>query len=214
MNSSEASALLHYRLLDKLGEGGMGTVFKALDTKLGRTVAIKRVAPHAAADDTARRRLLREARSASRLSHPNIVIVFAVEEAEGVDFIVMEHVDGRALAEIVAEAPLDVGRAAHIAAAVADALAHAHSAGIVHRDVKPANVMVTPSGNVKVLDFGIATAFAPQGESVLATAKAQRLTSSGAVVGTCRTCRPSSSALRRSMDVPTSSRSAASSTRW
>lgn len=179
----EPTALLHYRILGKLGEGGMGAVYKAEDTKLGRLVAIKRVTPRAHSDDVSRVRLLREARAASALNHPCVVTIHAIEEADGVDFLVMEYVEGEPLDAIVARGPLDPGRAAAIAADIADALDHAHAAGLVHRDVKPANVIVTPRGRAKVLDFGIAKPQAQAASAHASTAIAP-LTASGAIVGT------------------------------
>jgi class 3 adenylate cyclase/predicted Ser/Thr protein kinase len=172
------SMLLHYRVQGKLGQGGMGSVFRAEDTKLGRSVALKRVAPVAAADPKARRRLLREARAASALSHPNIVTVFAIEEVDDVAFIAMELVEGRPLSALVADGPLRLAEVLSIGAEIADALDHAHAAGIVHRDVKPGNVMVTPNRRVKILDFGLATA------SGSAQSVGAPLTAPGAVVGT------------------------------
>jgi predicted Ser/Thr protein kinase len=172
--------LLHYRILGKLGEGGMGAVYEAEDTKLGRLVAIKRVA---ARDDDpgARLRLQREARAASALSHPNIVTIFAIEEADGVDFIVMERVEGEPLDALIRRGPLDADRTATLGAEIADALACAHAAGIVHRDIKPSNVVVSARG-AKVLDFGIAK---PSGGTVSTGAPTgTALTAPGALVGT------------------------------
>jgi class 3 adenylate cyclase len=173
------AALLHYRVHGKLGQGGMGSVLRAEDTKLRRSVALKRVALGAAADPNARTRLMREARAASALSHPNIVTVFAIEEVDEIAFIAMELVEGRPLSALVADGPLPLAEVLSIGAETADALEHAHAAGIIHRDVKPANVMVTPSRRVKVLDFGLATASG--GSSQLVGAP---LTAPGAVVGT------------------------------
>jgi len=147
------ASLLHYRIVGKLGEGGMGTVFEAEDTKLGRRVAIKRVT---SADPGARARLRREARAVSNLVHPNIVTVFAIEEIESDDFIVMELVGGETLADLIERGPLDLERALAIVAEIAEALECAHAAGLVHRDIKPSNVMITADGRAKVLDFGIA----------------------------------------------------------
>jgi TolB-like protein len=133
----------------------MGAVFKAEDQRLGRVVAIKRVAA-AFEDEAARRRLVREARAASGLSHPNIVTVFAIEETAESTFIVMEHLEGETLAIAIARGPLEPTRVRAIGAEIADALACAHAQGLVHRDVKPANVILTARGIAKVLDFGLA----------------------------------------------------------
>ncbi|MEZ5316782.1 MAG: protein kinase [Vicinamibacterales bacterium] len=145
----------HYRLEDRIGEGGMGEVYRAWDTRLNRAVAVK-VWHRAAAGGGSPRRLLREARAASALNHPNIVIVHELGETpEGDEYIVQEFIDGRTLRELMADR-LPVARIADIGAEVARALAAAHAAGIVHRDIKPENVMVRADGYVKVLDFGIA----------------------------------------------------------
>ena len=177
----EPAALLHYRILRKIGEGGMGAVYKAHDEKLGRIVALKRVSRRPEGDERARTRLLREARAASALNHPNIVTIHAVEEAEGDEFIVMEYVEGETLEALLRNGPLPPGQVLALGAEVADALACAHAAGILHRDIKPANVVMTAHG-AKVLDFGIAAAAyepTPNGG-----AEPRRLTSPGAAVGT------------------------------
>jgi non-specific serine/threonine protein kinase len=153
--------LLHYRLVAKLGEGGMGEVFRAEDMKLGRTVAVKLVGAGTLLDDDARERLLREARAAAALQHPHIVTIHAIEHDSGRDFLVMEHVEGETLRERVVRGPLPLAEVLALGAEVADALAAAHAAGILHRDIKPANILVTPSGHAKVLDFGLAKAIDP-----------------------------------------------------
>jgi non-specific serine/threonine protein kinase len=150
------AVLLHYRVLEKIGEGGMGAVFKAEDRRLGRVVAIKRVARGEHEPETARVRLLREARAASALNHPNIVIVHAIEEADDDAFLVMEYLEGETLAALIARGRVEPARVVAIGVEIADALACAHAAGLVHRDVKPANVIVTRRGTTKVLDFGVA----------------------------------------------------------
>ena len=148
-----------YELRALLGRGGMGEVYEAVDRQLDRTVAVKVLRPELAADRRFLSRFRREARTSARLSHPDIVAVHDIGEDDGRAFIVMEFVPGRTLGTIVHEdGPLDPAAAARIGAAVADALAHAHARGVVHRDVTPGNVMLTPHGEVKVLDFGIARA--------------------------------------------------------
>ena len=170
-----SAALLHYRVLEKIGEGGMGAVFKAEDQKLGRIVAIKRVSRGEGEPQVARARLLREARAASALNHPNIVVVHAIEEANDDAFLVMEYLEGETLAARIASGPLDPARVIAIGAELADALACAHAAGLVHRDVKPANVIITRRGTAKILDFGVARHTA--GEALALTAQS-------AIVGT------------------------------
>ncbi len=157
-----------YEIEDTLGEGGMATVYRAIDTVLGRPVAVKVLAPRYANDATFVERFRREAQSAAAMNHPNIVNVFDTGSDDGTHYIVMELVEGRTLRDVLADGPLLPERAAEIAEAVASALAFAHERGIVHRDVKPGNIMITPSGDVKVMDFGIARATA--GESLTQTA--------------------------------------------
>jgi eukaryotic-like serine/threonine-protein kinase len=171
MPLAPGSKLGRYDVVAFVGAGGMGEVYRARDTELGRDVAIKVLRPDRQADDDARRRLTQEARTASALHHPHIATVFDVVTADGVHFIVMEYVAGRPLSALVA-AGLERGEALRIAIAVADALARAHAAGIVHRDLKPGNVVVSADGVPKVLDFGIAKlvdapgAAAPHDETV------------------------------------------------
>ncbi len=148
-----------YQIVSLLGAGGMGRVFKALDPIIGRTVAIKTLTVDLEADQLAdfKQRFFREAQSAGRVSHPNVVTIFDIGEADGVAFIAMEYVEGRTLRELLhARAPLAVDEACRIAAEVAHALEAAHKHGIVHRDVKPDNIMLAPDGGVKLMDFGIA----------------------------------------------------------
>jgi len=145
----------HYRILEELGEGGMGIVYAAVDTRLGRRVAIKFLT--LTDEQHYRARFLREARSVSLLSHPNITTVFDYGETpEGKPYIVMELVRGRALNDLLAESKIGLRRAVEIVEAVADALSEAHAHGIIHRDIKPANIVVADRGQVKVLDFGLA----------------------------------------------------------
>ena len=148
--------LLHYEIVARLGAGGMGEVWRAVDPRLQRDVAIKML-PSAGGDAALlRERFVREARAASALAHPNIITIHEINAADGTDFIVMEYVRGEPLSDVLARGPLTVARAVEYAAQIAAALAAAHDAGIVHRDLKPGNVMIAASGLVKVLDFGIA----------------------------------------------------------
>src|SRR6266851_8580734 len=146
----------NYRILEKIGAGGQGTVYKATDTKLGRSVVIKVLPPELTAKEANLKRFEREARLASSLDHPNICTIFDLDVVEGVHFIAMQYVEGRNVRQLVSGRPLELKTTLLIALQVAEALAAAHSRGIVHRDIKSGNVMVTPSGQVKVLDFGLA----------------------------------------------------------
>jgi serine/threonine protein kinase len=158
VTSPESSRVfLHYRLVEKIGSGGMGEVFKAEDTKLGRTVALKLLPASANDNLTAKRRFLKEAQAASALNHPNIVTIHAIEEAEGVDFIVMEFIEGQTLKAVIEhEGALPLAKLLDISIQVADALDAAHEVNLIHRDIKSANILVTPRGRAKVLDFGLA----------------------------------------------------------
>jgi serine/threonine-protein kinase len=152
-------SLSHYRLVEKIGEGGMGMVWKAVDTRLARDVAIK-VLPDAFARDAERlARFEKEAKLLASLNHPNIAAIHGLEEAEGVRFLALELVPGESLANRLARGPLPVEEALVICRQVAEALESAHESGVIHRDLKPANIMIAPGGKVKVLDFGLAKAF-------------------------------------------------------
>jgi len=175
--------LSHYELLEEIGKGGMGVVYLARDTRLDRFVAIKLLPPEQMANPDRKRRFVQEAKAASALNHPNIVTIHEIDAAEGADFIVMEHVDGSPLNRLIPERGLPVAQALAYAVQIADALAAAHSAGIVHRDIKPGNIMVTQAGRVKVLDFGLAKLLENTG-SEDATITAEAATRAGVIVGT------------------------------
>jgi non-specific serine/threonine protein kinase len=195
------TTISHYRVLDKLGSGGMGVVYRAEDTRLGREVALKTLPPEVANDPQMVERLVREARSASSLNHPNICTIHEVDEADGHHFITMELLQGKTLRERIAEGPIPATELVRIGIQVADALDAAHNRGIVHRDIKPANVFLTSRGEAKVLDFGLAKLegqkfSAPAAAEVTAAgitaahgiaaapARKTHLTSSGQTVGT------------------------------
>ncbi|HJS24381.1 MAG TPA: protein kinase [Pyrinomonadaceae bacterium] len=150
------STLGNYKILEKLGEGGQGTVYKAVDSKLGRTLVIKVLPAELTAREANLKRFEREARLASALDHPNICTIFDLNEINGIHFIAMQYIEGRNVRQLVNGRPLSLESALSIALQTADALAAAHARGIIHRDIKAGNVMVTPNGQVKVLDFGLA----------------------------------------------------------
>ena len=177
--------LLHYRIVEKLGEGGMGEVYAALDQKLGRRVALKLLRPELAADGERLRRFRREARAVAAFNHRNIVTLYSVEEAEGLHLLTMELVEGTTLARRIGERGIPLAELLDIAIPIADALAAAHQRGIVHRDLKPGNVMVTEARQVKVLDFGLAKLSAGTGDDVSKT-PTEPLTHQGDILGTSR----------------------------
>jgi serine/threonine-protein kinase len=180
-------SLGHYRITAAIGAGGMGEVYRATDTKLGREVAIKMLPPAVAQDPQRLARFEREARSLASLNHPNIVTIFAVEEADGSRFLAMELVDGDSLDVLIPPDGLPLPRFFEIAVPLAEALSAAHERGIVHRDLKPGNVMVTREGRVKVLDFGLAKLEAAESSPDLTSTPTEsraNLTSEGQVFGT------------------------------
>ena len=146
----------HYRIAEKIGEGGMGVVYKAEDTKLERTVALKFLAAHLLADEESRKRFEREAKAAAALSHPNICTIHEIDEAEGKTFLALEFVEGESLEKKIDRGPVALKEALDIGRQVAGGLSAAHDKKIVHRDIKPGNLLITPDGRVKILDFGLA----------------------------------------------------------
>src|SRR3989304_10468293 len=176
--------ILHYRILEKIGKGGMGEVYKAEDLKLGRQVAIKVLPADATQDKKAKRRLLQEARAASALNHPNIITIHSIEEAEGLDFIVMEYVEGETMESMIKRGPLEASQLLDLGSQAADALFAAHAAGLIHRDIKPSNILVTPRGQAKILDFGLAKIVQLADEKLSGQDTLSRLTRTGMIVGT------------------------------
>src|SRR5260221_8867195 len=187
MTLSPGSRLGPYEVLSPLGAGGMGEVYKAKDTRLERTVAVKVLPQHLSENSDVRQRFEREAKTISSLSHPHICALYDVGNQDGVEYLVMEYLEGETLADRLGRGALPSEQVLRFGIEIADALDKAHRQGIVHRDLKPGNVMLTKSG-VKLLDFGLAKVVAPvsstSGFSVLATQGAPNLTQEGTILGT------------------------------
>jgi Tol biopolymer transport system component len=191
MTLSTGSRLGPYEILSALGAGGMGEVYKARDTRLGRTVALKVLPERLSRDTELRQRFEREARTISQLSHPHICALYDVGHQDGTDYLVMEYLEGETLAERLARGPLPLEQTLRCGIGIADALDKAHRQGIVHRDLKPGNVMLTKSG-VKLLDFGLAKALGPAPEATILTSLPTEmpLTEKGAILGTVQYMAP------------------------
>jgi TolB-like protein/Tfp pilus assembly protein PilF/predicted Ser/Thr protein kinase len=166
-------AISHYKILEKLGEGAMGVVYKGEDTKLDREVALKFLSPNALGTEKERARFVHEAKAAAALNHPNICTVYEIDESDGTVFMAMEYVDGESLSDRIESGPVGIDEAVRIASEIAEGLGEAHAKGIVHRDIKPDNVMITSRGGAKIMDFGLAR-----------LSGASRLTKAGTTLGT------------------------------
>src|SRR5882724_13599914 len=176
--------LSHYRLIERIGTGGLGVVYRALDTKLDRQVALKVLPPEVTADPERLERFRREARAAAALNHPNIITIHSVEESGGVHFMTLELVEGVTLDTLIPPQGMPLHRFFDVAVPLANAVSAAHEKGIVHRDLKPANVMVTPAGVVKVLDFGLARLARPDVAAGLDSLPTMTATREGHILGT------------------------------
>ena len=206
-------AVSHFEIVEKIGEGGMGVVYKARDTHLDRLVALKILPPEKVADPERKRRFVQEAKAASALSHPNIVTIHDIDTADGVTFIAMEFVKGRTLDQLIRDQGIVLKETLKHGVQVADALAAAHAAGIVHRDIKPANIMVTDAGLVKVLDFGLAKLTEPARRAIVRRQPTSRLPNRASSSAPWPTCRRSRRRGRKWTLARTSSRSAQCCTR-
>ena len=174
-----------YRILRKLGEGGMSNVFLTEDIRSGRVVALKLLAPRVVADETYRLRLLREAHAVASLKHPNITALYEADQFEEQPYIAMEYVEGESVADVLCSGPFAVTTTIWVGAEIASALAAAHAAGIVHRDIKPSNIIIQPEGGVKVMDFGLAKFVEVEGDiEEDTTAQMRNLTARGTILGT------------------------------
>jgi serine/threonine-protein kinase len=178
------STLAHYEILEKLGEGGMGTVWRARDTRLNRLVAIKLLRAERVADPGRKQRFIQEAQAASALNHPSIVTIYDIDHQNGLDYMVMEYVSGKTLADLIPKSGMGLSDALKVAVQISDALTKAHAAGIIHRDLKPDNIFLTRDGLVKILDFGLAKGIETQPGAEPETTRTIAITDAGTTIGT------------------------------
>ena len=190
-------SLGRYRIVEEIRRGGMGAVFRAMDTKLNREVAIKVLPPELMADADRKRRFLQEAQTASQLENPHVGVIYEVDEIDGVSFIAMELIRGYPLNDDLVRGPLPMMRSLEIAGEIAEGLAHAHDKGVIHRDLKPGNVMVTPQGHAKIIDFGLAKLVETLGSAGDADTVQALATEPGVVMGTTAYMSPEQAAGRR-----------------
>src|SRR6185436_17130538 len=188
MKLIQEETIAHYRIMEPLGAGGMGAVYKAYDNKLHRVVALKVLQPEFISQQDRRRRFLQEARAASALNHPHILTVHEIGEDDGKPYIAMEYVEGETLRQKLKARPLQLKETLDIAIQIAEGLAGAHDAGIIHRDLKPENLMIRRDGYAKILDFGLAKLMVRRKQTIAANSTEKTLihvqTESGAVMGT------------------------------
>ncbi|HLG97312.1 MAG TPA: protein kinase [Bryobacteraceae bacterium] len=196
------AAIGHYRVISLLGQGGMGAVYLADDTRLARRVALKILPPEMASDPERMQRFVQEARLASALTHPNVATIYEIGQDKDLWFLAMEYIEGRPLSDRIREGPMKTAEIVAIGLEVADALDDAHSKGIVHRDIKPANLMLTTRGHVKILDFGLAKQSAAPQSAGATSQETQLMTSIGVVMGTVAYMSPEQ-ALGREVDART-----------
>ena len=181
------TTLNHFRVIEKIGQGGMGEVYRAEDTNLSRDVAIKVLPEQFTKDPQRLARFEREAKLLASLNHPNIAAIHSFEHADDIHFLVLELVEGETLAEKVAKGPLPVEEALEVCRQIAEGVEAAHEKGVIHRDLKPANVKVTPEGKVKILDFGLAKAFedeTPAADISQSPTLTEEMTRAGVILGT------------------------------
>src|SRR5438105_262807 len=183
-------SIAHYRIVSRLGEGGMGQVYLATDTRLDRSVALKVLPASMAAAPGHMERFMREAKAASALNHSNVAHIYEIGESGALHFIVMEFIEGEPLDRRLGASPLPAGEIAAIGVQIADALDAAHAKGIVHRDIKPANIMITPRGHVTVLDFGLAKFSEPAAPARTSQLETRFISEAGALLGTVQYMSP------------------------